>query len=284
MKLAYHGSTSMKSDLKTDILSSAKAGFKGLELEDHKIDEFTKDHSLLDLKGLLRSNNIEPIAINSLEFVAFQGEKYQRVKDYCLKYSRIASEIQCPAMVVVPSPTPRFIDGQEVLDLSWKRIVDEYVKVLRDLSDIAKPYGINLAFEFLGFGWCSIRTPRGAYEIVLETARDNVSMNFDSCHFYAGGGALNEMNQINPKKLITFHINDMENVPKDAIIDSKRLMPGLGIIPLKDICSKLNQIGYNGVCTVELFRPEYWEWDPYELARKCYESTVEVVSPFFAIE
>jgi len=284
MKLAYHGSTSIKSDLKTDILSSAKAGFKGLELKDHKIDEFIKDHSLLDLKGLLRSNNIEPIAINSLEYIAFQGEKYQRVKDYCLKYSRIASEIQCPAMVVVPSPTPRFIDGQEVLDLSWIRIVDEYVKVLQELSDIAKPYGINLAFEFLGFGWCSIRTPRGAYEIILETARANVGMNFDSCHFYAGGGLLDEMNQINPKKLITFHINDLENVPKEAITDSKRLMPGLGIIPLNAICSKLSQIGYNGVCTVELFRPEYWEWDPHELAKKCYESAVEVVSPYFSLE
>jgi len=109
-------------------------------------------------------------------------------------------------------------------------------------------------------------------------------MNFDSCHFYAGGGLLDEMNQINPKKLITFHINDLENVPKEAITDSKRLMPGLGSIPLNAICSKLSQIGYNGVCTVELFRPEYWEWDPHELAKKCYESAVEVVSPYFSLE
>ena len=284
MKLAYHSSTSMKSDLRTDILSSAKAGFKGLELKDHKIDEFLKDHSLLDLKGLLRSNNIEPIAINSLEYIAFQGGKYQRVKDYCLKYSKIASEIECPSMVVVPSPTPRFIDGQEVLDLFWNRVVVEYVTVLRELSDIAKPYGIKLAFEFLGFGWCSVRTPRGAYEIISETGRENVGLNFDACHFYAGGGLLNEIDQINPKKLIAFHINDLENVPKEAITDSKRLMPGLGIIPLDDICSKLSQIGFNGVCTVELFRPEYWEWDPDELAKKCYKSAVEVVSQYFSLE
>jgi 2-keto-myo-inositol isomerase len=284
MKLAYHSSTSMKSDLRTDILSSAKAGFKGLELKDHKIDEFLKDHSLLDLKGLLRSNNIEPIAINSLEYIAFQGGKYQRVKDYCLKYSKIASEIECPSMVVVPSPTPRFIDGQEVLDLFWNRVVVEYVTVLRELSDIAKPYGIKLAFEFLGFGWCSVRTPRGAYEIISETGRENVGLNFDACHFYAGGGLLNEIDQINPKKLIAFHINDLENVPKEAITDSKRLMPGLGIIPLDDICSKLSQIGFNGVCTVELFRPEYWEWDPDELAKKCYECTVEVLTPYFPLE
>ena len=284
MKLAYHSSTANQSDLKTDILSCAKAGFKGLELKDDKIDEFLKDYSLLDLKGLFRSNHIDPIAINSLEFIAFQGEKYQRVIDYCLKYSQIASEIQCPTMVVVPSPTPRFIDGQETLDLPWNRIVTEYVTVLRNLSDIAKPYGINLAFEFLGFGWCSVRTPRGANEIVSEVARENVGMNFDSCHFYAGGGLLNEIDQINPEKIITFHINDLENVPKESITDSKRLIPGSGIIPLDDICSKLSQIGYNGVCTVELFRPEYWEWNPDELAQKCYESVVEIVTPYFSLE
>ena len=30
MKLAYHGSTSMKSNIETDILSAAKAGFQSI--------------------------------------------------------------------------------------------------------------------------------------------------------------------------------------------------------------------------------------------------------------
>jgi len=274
----------MKSNIETDILSASKAGFTALEIKEHKIDDYLIDHSLHDLKVLLRKYAIEPTSINALEFVAFQGEKYQRVRDYCLKYSRIASELGCGAIVVVPSPTPRSLAGEEILNYPWHLVVDEYVNVLKDLSDISKPYGVNLAFEFLGFGWCSIRTPRGAYEIVQKVSRENVGLNFDACHFYGGGGLLSEMDIVDPNKLITFHINDLDDVPKEAFTDSIRLMPGLGILPLKDICMKLKEIGYDGVCTVELFRPEYWEWDPYQLAKECYENTRKVVSPYFKIE
>lgn len=284
MKIAYHGSTSMKSDLQTDILASAKAGYKALELKDHKIDAYLKDHSLHDIKSFMKSNHLAAASINSLEFIAFQGNTYSRVLDYCRKYSQIASEIECSTIVVVPSPTPRVLDGEDILNYPWDRMVSEYVSILQELSDISSPYGVKLAFEFLGFGWCSVRTPRGAYTIVTQTDRENVGMNFDSCHFYAGGGSLDELNIVNPKKLFTFHINDLEDVAKEAITDSVRLLPGLGIIPLPAICEKLKEIGYNGICTVELFRPEYWGWDPYVLAQKCYESTVKVVSPYFDIE
>ncbi len=284
MKIAYHGSTSMKSDLMTDVKASGAAGFKALELKDHKIDAYLVDHSLPELHKLMKDNRIEPASINSLEFVAFQGKGFARVLNYCRKFSQIASAIECPTIVVVPSPTPRILDGEDILNYPWDRLIDEYVTVLQQLSDIATPYGVRLAFEFLGFGWCSVRTPRAAYHIVRQTDRGNVGMNFDSCHFYAGGGALDEMDAVDPQQLFTFHINDLEDVPKEAITDSVRLLPGLGVIPLPDICQKLKDIGYDGICTIELFRPEYWDWDPYLLAKKCYEATVNTVSPYFSLE
>jgi 2-keto-myo-inositol isomerase len=284
MKLTYHGATSMRSDLQTDILASARAGFKALELEDQKIDNYLKDHSLSDLKKLLDSNHIEPASINSVEFIGFQGEAYPKIQAYCLKLSQFAEAIGCKALVTVPSPTPQTLDGKPVIFVPWDRVVAEYVTVLQDLSAIAKPFGVKLAFEFLGFGWCTVRTPRGAYEIVKRTVRDNVGMNFDTCHFYGGGGLLSEMDEVDARKIITFHINDLEDVPKEAITDAVRLLPGSGVIPLADICKKMKSIGYNGNCTVELFRPEYWDWDPYELAKKSYEATLKIIAPFFSIE
>jgi len=59
--------------------------------------------------------------------------------------------------------------------MPWADVVAEYVKVLRDLGDIASGYRIKLSFEFLGFGWCSVRTPRAAFEIVQKVDRDNVA-------------------------------------------------------------------------------------------------------------
>ena len=283
MKLGFHGATTMKADLATDIKVSAAAGFKGLELEDGKINQYLADHSLTDLRNLFKQHAIEPTSINTLEFIGFRQD-YAQLQAECRQLSQIAEAIGCTLLVTIPSPTPRAYKGQPELNYPWDDLIKEYVGVLQDLSGITERYNVRLAFEFLGFGWCSVRTPRSAYEIVQKTARENVGMNFDTCHFYGGGGLLSELDDVDATRIFTFHLNDLEDVPKEAITDAVRVMPGWGVIPLGEVCSKLKQIGYNGICSVELFRPEYWDWDPLENAKKSYETAVKVLSPYFSLE
>lgn len=284
MKLAYHGATSRKSDLVTDIRASAHAGFVGIEAWAEKFDDYLKDNSLKEAASLFKDNGIEPVSINSIEFIGFRGPDYEKIRARCKHLCEVAEAIGCTKIVVVPSSTPT-AEGGSVLELfyPWQKIVDEYVSVLRDLSDIAKPHGVGLCFEFIGFSWCSVRTPRGAYEIVKKVDRDNVGINFDCCHFYGGGGELDELDSIDPAKIYTFHINDTEDAPKEAMTDAMRLLPGLGVINLDAICAKLKKVGYDGTCSVELFRPEYWDWNPCELAVKARELAVKVLSPYFEI-
>jgi 2-keto-myo-inositol isomerase len=37
-------------------------------------------------------------------------------------------------------------------------------------------------------------------------------------------------------------------------------------LPLNEILNALRRIGYDGGVSVEIFRPEYWEHDPFEVA------------------
>ncbi len=284
MLLAYHGATSGKCDLSTDVTVSARAGFQALELWAAKVDSYLTSHSLADLRRLFVQYHVVPTAINSIEFIGFRGAAYPQIRERCQRLCEIAEAIDCTTLVVVPSPTPQSTAGS-VLELffPWDSAVEEYVTVLRDLAAIAQPHGVTLAFEFLGFAWCSVRTPRGAHEIVQKTERTNVAINFDACHFFGGGGLLDEIDGLDPARIRTFHINDMEDVPKEAITDSRRLLPGHGIIPLNDICRRLKRIGYDGPCAVELFRPEYWEWDPYDLAVQARAASLEILSPYFAV-
>ena len=277
MKLGFHGATSMTSDLETDVAASAGAGFKALELWAAKVDRFLADHSQSELQALFKDKGVAPMSINSIEFIAFRGDEYAHIKSRCRELCEIAQAIDCPSVVVVPSPTPS-------RDTPWADIVEEYVTVLRDLSDIAGKYGVKLAFESLGFGWCSVRTPRGAWEIVHKTGRDNVGLVIDAAHFYGGGGLLSEIDQLDPAHIFAFHLDDLEDVPKEGITDAQRLLPGLGIVPLDEICKRLKGIGYDGACSVELFRPEYWEWDPMQLAVQVREAAIEILSPYFALE
>jgi 2-keto-myo-inositol isomerase len=277
MKLAFHGATTMTSDLETDIAVTAHAGFKGLEIWAAKMDRYLAAHSLADLKALFVDLGVQPLALNSIEFIAFRGSEYAQVQACLHELGRIAQAIGCPTVVVVPSPLPD-------RDMPWSDVLAEYVKVLRDLSDIARLYDITLSFEFLGFGWCSVRTPRAAFEIIQKCDRDNVGMTIDAAHFYGGGGLISELSQLDPERIFAFHLDDLEDTPKEAISDGTRLLPGLGVVPLNDICEQLKRISYNGSCSIELFRPEYWNWDPQELAVRAREAALKVLSPYFDVE
>jgi len=277
MLLAFHGATTMTSDLETDVAASAQAGFKALEVWAAKVDRYLAHHSLADLKALFVNHGVLPLTLNSIEFIAFRGGNFHLIQSRCHELGKVAQAIGCPTVVVVPSPTPD-------REMPWSQVVEEYVRVLADLSGIARGYGVRLAFEFLGFGWCSVRTPRAAFEIVQKVDRDNVGITIDAAHFYGGGGLLSELDQLDPKRIFTFHLDDLEDTPKEAITDATRLLPGQGVVPLDEICARLKRIGYEGPCSIELFRPEYWKWDPKELAIKARETAIKVLSPHFKVE
>ncbi len=277
MKLGFHGATTMTSDLVTDLDVSAQAGFQFLEVWAEKVDRFLVDHSLADLQALFAQHKITPLALDAIVFIAFRGDEYAQIQARTLELSKIAQAIGCPTIAVVASPLPN-------REISWDAIVAEYVAVLRNMSEIARPYGVKLAFEFLGFGWTSVRTPRGAYEIVAKVDRDNVGMVIDAAHFYGGGGLLSELDAINPAKIFAFHLDDLDDAPKEAFSDSIRILPGEGVVPLLDICAKLKQLGYNGHCSIELFRPEYWQQNPLDVARKARSAALTILTPHFSLE
>lgn len=277
MKLAFHGATTMNCDLETDVTVTARAGFKALEVWADKMDHYLSSHTLVDLKALFVDHSVMPLAFNSIEFIAFRGSEYPQVQARLHELGRIAQAIGCPTVVVVPSPSP----GRE---LPWSAVLDEYVTVLRQLSDIARLYDTRLSFEFLGFGWSSVRTPWAAFEIIQKVDRDNVGLTLDAAHFYCGGGLLSELDHLDPRRIFAFHLDDLEDTPKEAITDATRLLPGLGVIPLDKICARLKHIGYTGSCSIELFRPEYWDWDPQVLATKSRQAALKVLSLYFNIE
>lgn len=277
IKLANHCWNSRNADLETDIRASHETGYKYIELVAMKIDNYLKHSSVGDLKALLDRYRIKPTTINSIEFIAFRGEEFTKIKDRCRQLCEWCKAIDCPIVILVPSPYPSH-------ETTWEETKEEYVKCLKDLDDIARPEGIKLAFEFLGFGWSTVRTPRGAYEIVCETGSDNIGVILDCMHIYAGGGLLEELESIDPRRIFSFHLDDMEDVPKEAVTDQRRLIPGRGVIPLDKLCAKMAEIGFDGYCAVELFRPEYYDWDPVELSKQVRQGALKFLEPHFKVE
>lgn len=270
MKIALNGATTMHADLETDIKAASQNGFDLLEIWAAKLREFLKTKSVSDLKNLLTEANIEPYSINSIEHITFRNaEDYEQIKAETEELSRIAGEIGCPYIVVVPGKLPENATKDE--------IINESVKVLNELADIAEKYNVSLAFEFLGQTDCSVQTLDLCNEIVEKVNRKNVGNVIDTFHFYAGNSTFEAIDNLKPEKLFIFHINDAEDFPKDQLTDAHRLYPGEGILPIKEIKARFDRIGYDRMVSIEIFRPEYWDEDPFEVARKARKATIEVL-------
>jgi 2-keto-myo-inositol isomerase len=272
MKLALNGATTMKADLETDLRAANAAGFDFVEIWVAKLRDFLKTYSAVDLRKLFDESGLKPLSINSIEHITFRSPAdYARIKAECEELSSMAATLRCPYIVVVPGRLPDQAPSLE-------EIIDESVRVLKDLSATAERYGVALAFEFLGQTDCSVQTLDLADEIVRRVGRRDVGLVIDSFHFYAGGSTIDMIETLDPASLFIFHINDAENLPREQLQDEHRLLPGLGILPLIEMLQSFKRIGYDRVASVEIFRPEYWERDPFELAREAKATTERVLA------
>ena len=270
MKLALNGATTMHADLPTDILAAKSAGFYYLEIWAAKLREFLKTNTVADLKKLLFESGIEPYSINSIEHITFRNAlDYAAIKAETEELAKIAAEIGCPYIVVVPGKLPENAAKEE--------IIAESFSVLNELADIAEKYNVGLAFEFLGQPDCSVQTLDLCNEIVEKVNRPNVGNVLDTFHFYAGNSTFDAIDTMKPEKLFIFHINDAEDLPKEQLTDAHRLYPGLGILPIKEIKAHFDKIGYDRMVSIEIFRPAYWNENPFEVAKNAYQATVEVL-------
>ena len=263
----------MKADLETDVRAAAAAGFDYLEIRAAKLRQFLKTHSVSDLKGLFGQSGVKPLSINAIEYVTFRDASANaQIRAECEELCAIAEAIACPYVVLLPGKFPAG-------GLSSYEVIEETVSMLRELASIAERHNVALAFEFLGQKDCSVQTLELADEIIQKVNRRNIGLVIDSFHFYVGNSTVRMIDALDPKRLFIFHINDAEDLPLDKLTDAHRLLPGLGILKLKEMIEAFKRIGYDQVASVETFRPEYWERDPFELARDAKAALASVLKP-----
>jgi 2-keto-myo-inositol isomerase len=272
MKIALNGATTMRADLVTDIFAARDAGYDAIEIWAAKLREFLQTSTTAHLRRLIEDANLEAWSINSIEHITFRtAEDYAQIQAECEELCAVAQAIDCPFVVVVPGKLPQ-------KGATEAEIIAESVRVLNDLANIAARRNVALAFEFLGQSDCSVQTLELCREIVEQTNRPNVGLVIDSFHFYAGGSRLETIEKISPETIAIFHINDAEDLPPEKLTDAHRLFPGYGILPLREIKAKFDQIGYDRMASIEIFRPEYWERNPYEVASEAKQAAMKILN------
>jgi 2-keto-myo-inositol isomerase len=212
--------------------------------------------------------------LNALVFFNNRDEVgYQEIITEFKGMMETAKKIGAEYVVAVPLVTEEKILKQDIRNSA--------VEVLIELSDIATPYGVKIALEFVGHPKCTVNTFGQAYDIIETVDRENVGVVLDCFHFHAMGSKMEDLKAADPSKIFILHIDDTEDFPIGFLTDEDRVWPGLGAIDLDGILSTLKEKGYNGAVSVELFRPEYYQLDAEEAIQTAKETTIEVVSKHY---
>ena len=271
MKICFNQATTMKkSDLKTDLQLCEKYGYDLIEIRLDKLRDYLQDHTVEELSRFFNENKLKPYAFNALEFITFRDENgYKQIKDDLKFLCEVGSKIDCKKIIVVPT--------FDIGDYDKTQIKEHTVEILHDLAETAEKYDTKLAFEFVGYPNCSVNTFGQAYDIVKTVNRDSVGIVLDCFHFHAMNSNIEDLKHADAEKIFVFHIDDAEDLPVGALRDHHRLWPGDGAINLDLILKTLKEIGYDEMVSVELFRPEYWDWDIEETIKVAKEKTVNLV-------
>jgi 2-keto-myo-inositol isomerase len=267
MKLALNGATIMRSALEDDVEIAAGCGYGALEIWAGKLPGYLEKHTLEDLRERMREFGITPWCINSIENITGRDSDERReLLDETARVAATARAIGAPAIVVVPGKAAVF---------DRRAAIGESIGVLREMADVAGD--VSLAFEFLGKPGCAVPALDMACEIVDGVDRDNVGLVIDTFHFYAGGSRIEHIGEVPVERLLVVHLNGCEDVPRGELTDAHRLYPGEGVIPSVEILGAIRRRGYDGVVSIEIFRPEYWTQDPRQVAATAREKALDVL-------
>ena len=258
-----------------DLALCEKYGFDYIDVQSECLDRelAAGKYTLEQLGDFFKGHKLKMLSYNALVF--FNMKQTQAEKDAVMaqldEIIRRCRILDCKMIVVVPS-----------MDLTVHATVDEIksdaVAVLKEMVKKVEPYGIKLSLEFCGAPTMSINRFEYAYAIVEEVNSPLVGVTLDQFHFNAMASGWDALEKADGKKIFVGHLNATQNLPGGAAYnnDEKRLWPGESgdCLDHKRFADTLKKIGFDGdVCTIEVFRPDYYKLSSEENIKKAAEVT-----------
>jgi 2-keto-myo-inositol isomerase len=250
-------------DAVTDIRVAAAAGYQFVELRDRKIEEYlARDLELKALRDQAAKCGIRVLSVNTLDDCTLhEGARHEALAERCRQFCAWAQALGAPYVIVGPSYQP-----EPPLDAATIRA--RTVRALAEYARIAARHGVAIAFEHHGYSRCSINTLDQALGVLDELDAPNLGLVIDAFHFYVGGSRLEDLARLDTKRLAIVHLADVDHADRSTLGKPNRVLPGDGVLPVKDIVDGVKRLGYHGAYSLELFREEYWAMDPMIVARK----------------
>ena len=85
--------------------------------------------------------------------------------------------------------------------------------------------------------------------------------------------------KLTAQQIAVSHFNDVPaDPPREQQHDKDRVWPGDGIFDLRRYPQLIEETGYQGYLSLELFREDHWAGNPYDVVAEGYDKMLRVVN------
>ncbi len=273
MKLAFSSNAYTNYSLSDSFFEISKIGYDGVEIlcdVPHAFPLPLSEAKITEIKKTLTNNRLKISNLNAFTLFGIkdtyhpswieENHEYRKIRiDHTINCLKLANQLGAKNISIEPGgPIENHYSREESLRV-FKDGINSVLPVAEEekVKLLVEPEpGLLLenSSEFLQF--------------IKDFDSDYIGLNFDIGHFVC----VNE----DPSKLILklsdyihhFHLADIKNKVHNHLI------PGLGSINFKDVVRSINDVGYGGFITVELY--PYKEY-PSKAAQSSYGYIKEII-------
>ena len=225
--------------------AAAAAGFRAVGLDDLIVAGRSTD----EVAALLRSHGLTCTDVG------------------VLRVSEGAVREQCKSLAALATAT-----GAPVCIAAISTRTDSSLDDLRTGAAILAEAGVRVALEFLPYG--GLRNLAEGIDVCSSVGWERCGLLVDSWHFFRGGEDWPLLRSLAAEQIALVHLNDAPAPIGDLVYESRfrRLPPGQGTFALADFVETLDDLGYDGVISLEVLSAALRSRPPAEGARELHEA------------
>ncbi|MEQ1856982.1 MAG: sugar phosphate isomerase/epimerase [Longimicrobiales bacterium] len=263
LQLAIHQNTSRAAGFRGSLEGWARAGIRYVELNDGMLDRFLETDTLEGARRLLSDLGLTPVsAVATLQDIWLPGparaQSLETWRRRCDQYAALGLQ-----RIYAPSLTNREITNEE-----WAATPD----CVAEVGEATRQSDLTAMIEFTRTS-THLATLTSTLRAIRDAGHPSVRPMLDFFHFWSGLSKFEDLDLLRPGELAHAHFQDVLDAPRERTDNNYRLIPGDGVAPVVLIIRKLIEKGYAGALSVELFRPEIVNGDPFavgsEIRTKC---------------
>ena len=274
MKLAFHQITSGAGrDLADTFKAYSDAGWRHFEVNFSEVGPFIEKNGIDAVLSLMKDNGLECAGATGLSISAFKGDAALAADIEQIKVYGEWMQAMGAGAIVCGGETPEEIKRNEgsseaalsARDTSYREALKQFADAAGTIADAAAPFGVRLAMEVNWVGLC--RSIRTMAELVKLADRGNIGAVWDPAHFASTPSRIADLDLLDGK-IFHAHLNDIRDCPFEVMdINGDRVIPGDGILPMREWSDKVTSLGYDGYHCLELFSDDIWAMSVQKIAK-----------------